>query len=434
MTIFLRKNIGLIAIIILSLLPIGIWSLVEPLSLRFFDFNTTMTSFGQIAGLVGMVLFSVSLILSLRSKWLDEFFYGLSNLYNIHQKIGAIAFSLLLFHPLFLVVKYIQFSLRQAALFFLPFRDIAISFGIISLFLMIVLMALTFYVSLKYQRWKISHKLMVVVFIFALLHSFYITSDISRNQILRVYILGLGIIGLAVGFYRSFLHKFFNRNFLYIVKEVTQLKADIVSIKAVSKDRIIKFKPGQFVFVSFTSQGVSRESHPFSIVSAPDDSNLELVIKSLGDFTSQLKNLKVGDTLSVEGPFGKFSYRNILNFNQIWIAGGVGITPFLSMVRSLKNDYHKIDLYYCTKDTAEAILSDELLKVASVNKNFRVFIWCSNQNGHINAEIISKQSNGLAGKDIFLCGPSAFISGLKNQFLKLNINKKNIHWEEFKFL
>jgi predicted ferric reductase len=434
MALSFRKNIGIVTIIILCSIPIGRWFFLSPLALRFLDTNTTMTSLGQIAGLLGMVLFALNLILSGRFKMLDEFFYGLNILYNYHQKIGAVAFSLLLFHPLFLVVKYLGISLRSAALFLLPGGDLAIGCGVIALTLMIVLIGFTFYGKFKYQNWKLSHKFMVGVFIFAILHTTFIASDISRDIFLRYYILGLAYVGLACGFYRAFLSSYFNINYHYIINRITTLNANVVEIEMSPQGKRVEFLPGQFVFISFNDKVVGSEIHPFSITSVPNENNFKLVVKALGDYTERLKNLKIGSSASIEGPFGKFSYANIPSKDQIWIAGGVGITPFISMAKSLHGSEFKVDLYYCTKNSAEAVLFDELSHVTTVNKNFNIFSWCSDDKGRISAQKISEMSHGFVNKDILLCGPAPFMISLRNQLLELKIERSRIHWEQFAFL
>ena len=204
-----KKNISLAVLLILAFLPIIRWLFIAPLDLRFSNLNLATTSLGQTTGLLGLMLFALTLIIGARLKVLGKFFSGLNNLYGWHHQIGAIAFCLLLFHPLFLVIKYIVVSLQSAALFFFPFQDPALTFGIIGLLFMIVLMVLTFYIKLKYQHWKISHKLMVVVFIFALLHVLLIASDVSRDGLLRFYVVGLGFVSLLVSGYKAYFSQYF---------------------------------------------------------------------------------------------------------------------------------------------------------------------------------------------------------------------------------
>jgi len=422
----------MLVILFLSLIPLVFWVQMVPISIRFFDLGATFTSIGQITGLLGMALFSLNLILAGRFKFLDKYFKGLDKVYARHHLIGATAFSLLLFHPLFLVFNYIRFSLREAALFFVPFLSVPRTWGIISLLLMIVLISLTFYAKIKYQNWKLSHKFMVVVFIFAVLHTIYVPSDISRNNLLRYYVLGLAVFGLASGIYRAFLSNFLVPKLKYKVKNVNQLNESVIEVEMESVEERLDFKAGQFIFVSFKNGGVSRESHPFSISSGEDKQNLKITVKSLGDFTGELKSLRVGSLVEVEGPFGNFSYENTNGKNQIWIAGGIGITPFISMAKSLKSGYN-VDLYYCVKDQREAILLNELQKMAQSNSNFKVNSWCSVEKGFINSGVIASTSGGVEGKDILICGPAVFMESLKKQFLCLGVKINNIHYEKFNF-
>lgn len=432
MPVYFKKNLGWLTIIILTSLPVIRWFFILPLPVRFFDFNSLTTSLGQITGLLGMALFSLNLILASRLKLLDNFFYGLNRVYTYHRAVGAIAFSLLLFHPLLLVAKYLGFSLRSAALFLLPFTGaLAVTYGIIALLGMIILLVLTFYGKMKYQTWKISHKFMNLVFVFALLHVIFIQSDLSRDLILRFYILALALLGLAAGCYRSWLNGLFNNNFSYRIINLHWFNFNAVEIELEPVGRMMKFQAGQFAFLQFKGGGLKPESHPFSLSSAPLEKNIKFLIKALGDYTNQLKNLRGGDLCSIEGPFGKFSYKNAGSKNQIWLAGGIGITPFLSLARTLADENYKIDLYYCTKDKAEAVLMEELEKLAALNRNFRVIPWFSEENGRIDGSKVSELSRGLIDKEIMICGPWPFMQSLREQFIKLNVPANKIHWEKF---
>jgi len=420
----MKNNLGWLIIIFLSLLPTVFWYFSKPISARFISSATTLTSLGQITGLVGMAMFALTLILSSRLKFLENYFGGLNRVYIAHHIFGSIAFILLLFHPLILAGKFAQVSIRSAALFLLPNSDWPINFGIIALFLMMIFLVLTFFAKLPYQIWKFSHKFLGLAFFFAALHSFFIPSDISQDPILRIYIITLAGIGIIAFTYRAVLTKFFVRYFEYSVEEVKILAENVVEITMSPKGKRINFTPGQFVFVSFVDNNISAESNPFSISSAVSEKNLRLTIKSLGDYTSQLRNLKAGALAKIEGPFGKFSNQDVKNKNQIWIAGGIGITPFLSMVKSLENAEYKIDLYYCVNNEKETIFFED----------FRIIPFYSEKQGLINAGFIQKISGDLFRKEIFLCGPPAMMKGLREQFLKLKVSRKNIHSEEFQLL
>lgn len=429
----MRNKIGLVIIYILLIVPILRWFSLEPLNYRFFNFIGTMTSIGQLAGILGFVMFSVNLLLSVRLKSTEKLFAGLPEIYNKHRQLGAIGFSLILFHPLFLVISYLSVSLAAAISFLTPFSDLAVTYGSLSLFLMMILIALTFYVKIKYNLWKFSHKFMILAFAFALLHVLTISSDVSRDAFLGIYLIILGSLGLAAGFYQSVLSHMLNKQAIYNLKTVKILNRQVVELELEPKKGKINFVPGQFVFIRFQGNGVSSESHPFSIASKSGEETLGLIIKSLGDYTDDLKNLTPGVKAFVEGPYGNFSHLHAFNKKQIWVAGGVGITPFISMARSLEGNDYTVDLYYCVKKSDEVLLCEEWEEIAKT-KNIKVIPWCSEEKGRLSAKQISDLSSGLSQKDFLLCGPSAFVVDLKNQLISLNIKKKFIHFENFNFI
>ncbi|NVN97572.1 ferric reductase-like transmembrane domain-containing protein [Candidatus Nomurabacteria bacterium] len=405
---------------------------MTPIAERFADLNSITTSLGQILGLVGMALFAINLILAGRFKWLDKHFRGLDKVYANHSKIGAIAFSMLLFHPLMLVVKYIAISTNAAALFFVPFTNMPITWGIISLFLMIVFLSITFYFKIKYNKWKISHKFMTLAFFFGVIHTFMISSDVSRNMLLRYYILGLALLALVVITRKVVYEKLTLNRYKYKVKNVLELNKDIIEIEMEALDKKMIYSSGQFAFFEFLSSGVSSESHPFSLSSSERDNNLKITVKNLGDYTSALKGLRQGDGVVVDGPYGNFSFRNVTNKNQVWIAGGIGITPFYSMAQVLDPSYH-IDFYYSVKEKSEAVYIKELEDIANQNPNFKFILWCADEKGYISGSAISSLSGGTKDKDFFFCGPPMLMDSLKNQFVNLGVDIKDIHYEDFSF-
>jgi predicted ferric reductase len=405
---------------------------MAPISSRFGDFATISTSLGQIFGLVGMTLFSINLILAGRFKFLDKYFNGLDKVYKNHSKIGSIAFSMILFHPIFLVIQYLSMSTKAAALFFVPFINMPITWGIISLFLMIVLISFTFYIKLKYHIWKMSHKFMVLAFAFGVIHTLTISSDISRNYLLRSYIFLLAFAGLVVSIRQAFLSKLLVKKLKYKVVGVNQLNTDVVEIEMEPIDEGMSFTPGQFAFFSFLSKGVTSEFHPFSISSSNKGTTLKITVKNLGDYTSLLKNLNKNDEVLVDGPYGHFSYQNVSSKNQIWIAGGIGITPFYSMAQNLDKGYN-VNFYYSIKEEKEAVYTRELQDISDRNPNFKFNIWNAKDKGYINGKVIGDLSGGVEGKDIFFCGPPIFMENLKNQFTSLGVNSEKIHYENFSF-
>ncbi|HSE35167.1 MAG TPA: ferric reductase, partial [Candidatus Paceibacterota bacterium] len=175
-----------------------------------------------------------------------------------------------------------------------------------------------------------------------------------------------------------------------------------------------------------------EEVHPFSISSSPDSETLTIGVKSLGDYTACIKDLAPGARAVIEGPFGRTSYRYLESKDQIWIAGGIGITPFLGMARALKpgEGYH-IDLYYSVVEEKEAAFLDELKALAEKNPDLRVIPWFTKTMSYLTADAIIEKSGGVMGREIVMCGPPPMMKAMRGQLEKWKVPVRHIHSEEF---
>ncbi len=431
----IKRNYGWPIVLGLSFLPVLMWLAETSILARFSDWVTGLTSIGQLLGLIGVAMFAVNLILSARLPFFEKYFHGLNDLYVRHSQLGQLALMMLLFHPLFLLMQYSGGTFYGAAMFLLPGRDWALNFGIISLGSMIFLIILTLYLRPKYNLWKFTHKFLGFAFFLGALHAFLIPSDISRDMFLRTYILGISFIAIVAFCYRSLLDRFTVPRYRYLIKEVKLLSNEVTQIFMTPVSKVMKFKAGQFGFVRFFDKSVGKEVHPYSFSSNPDDAVLSITVKKLGDYTQNISALSECSVVEIEGPFGIFSHENAASKNQIWVGGGIGITPFTSMAHSLKpNDGFNIDLYYCVRDSAEAVMMTELEAIAkNLNGELKIFEFCSTRKGRFSMDAIIEHSGTLENKDIFICAPPAMIKSLKEQFISKGIKPSRLHSEEFSF-
>jgi predicted ferric reductase len=198
-----NKNYSVLLLIGLCTIPIIFWYTTEPIEFRFSGLMSALTSIGQISGLVGTVLFSFSMIIAARFKFIEKFFISPAKIYPTHCFISGLSLIMLLIHPLVLAIKYIPLSTNLAAKFLLPdFNDWAKTYGVIALVLMIILIYLTYFRKPRHNVWKISHRFLGLAIFLAGLHVYLIPSDVSRSTSLRVYMLGVIILGLASGICR----------------------------------------------------------------------------------------------------------------------------------------------------------------------------------------------------------------------------------------
>jgi len=264
-----------------------------------------------------------------------------------------------------------------AASYLLPGAHWSVNFGIVAILGFIGLIYLTLYTKIKYNHWKFSHKFLGAVFALAVLHIFLVRGDASRDFIFSgyyIYAIAVSVIGLGGFSYSLFIKERLLQEAVYIIESLKQ-DNQAYEITLVPEGKPLTYKSGQFIFVRFYNEYLSKEAHPFSIASKSNDHKLKVVVKNLGDFTSGIHNLKVGDKVSIEGPYGRFNYDRRDGIDQVWIAGGVGITPFLGMAEDLKDRKinMKIDLYYSVKDDKDFISLNNLKEVANSNKTSGLF-------------------------------------------------------------
>lgn len=418
---------------VLCVIPIFLWATMQPLSARFGTNYLILTSLGQITGLAGLVVFSINFILAGRFAFMENFFGGVNKMYVYHQKTGKSALIILLIHPFLLTASQAVISLDAVATFLTPGPPWSRTFGTIALIILVVLVSITLYVknSLKYETWKLTHKLLGLSLFFASLHVLLIPSDITINPFLRIYILGFAALAIASYLYRVLLGNWLIKRYTYKVTATKKVAKSVIEITLSPTNQSFSYKSGQFIFVRFLDKQFGREIHPFSISSQSGNGELTITVKQLGDFTRSLSKLRKGMQAQIEGPYGKFTFSNYPNKKQIWIAGGIGITPFVGMARELQSKDYKVDLYYSVKFKEQAAYLEELSRLSKTNKNFRLIKRFTDAEGLMDLAMIKKKSGSVTNKDIFLCGPPGMMRFFRKQFLLAGVQNSQIHSEEF---
>lgn len=431
----LRENLDWIILSILLLIPVLFWFQTPSIEPHFNNIQNTFSSLGELTGIVGIILFSINLILTTRFSFVERLMGGLNNVYKKHSIIGQTGLMLILFHPLLLLARYAS-TLQEASSFLSFSSNWGRNFGLISLSLIVGLIVLTLYLRPKYNIWKFTHKFLGVAFFLIVLHVYLIPSySLNNNAFLKYYIFTFASLGFLAFLYRTIFGKFLIKKYTYKVVDVMYPNDRTIKISLKRIGEKMRFKSGQFIFISFKQDGLSPEIHPFSISSAPNEELLNITVKKLGDFTNDLVDiLKAGSTAKIEGPFGVFSYKNAKNKKQIWIAGGVGITPFISMAKDLihSNDNYIIKLYYAVRNKNEAIYLGLLTEISKIlNNRFTIIPFYSDEKGYINSDYIMANTKDISERDVFLCAPPQMVDMLKRDFLVRGICSEVIHSEEF---
>ncbi|MBL7054085.1 FAD-dependent oxidoreductase [Patescibacteria group bacterium] len=228
------------------------------------------------------------------------------------------------------------------------------------------------------------------------------------------------------------------------IQSKKNLTSDIVKLKIVLKNKdILDFRPGQFIMLGlYDKLGNIWQKRAFSICSSPlNKEYIELVIKIGGSFTQKINKLKTGDKVVVFGPFGEFVFEENRMNNVVLLAGGIGATPFMSIIRycSQKKLNNKLFLIYSNKIKQNIVFYKELKAIIKKNKNFKVvfsltskvpFFW-QGEKKRIDKQMIKKYCFPFKNKYFFLCGPKRFIKLTIACLLELGISEDYIKTEKW---
>lgn len=216
------------------------------------------------------------------------------------------------------------------------------------------------------------------------------------------------------------------------IKSINKVTPDVLQI-TVEKPVSFTYIPGQAADISLTKKGWEDEKRPFTFTSLPSDDYVEFVIKTYPShegLTNQLLYLKVNDTIVIHDVFGDISYKG----EGMFIAGGAGVTPFISIFRDLESKklIGNNKLIYANKTKADIILKSEFENLLGENFINILSDEITEQyaNGHITEEFIKK--NILADtKYFYICGPPPMMDAMEKYLIDLGINNSFIIKEGF---
>ncbi len=367
-----------------------------------------------------VTVFAFNFLMATRAKWVERIFGGLDKMYLIHRRSGVIAVFLLVAH--FVVVP-------RDLTAFNPGKPLGFYAFVLILLGVVISAAPVFKKKIPYHRWINIHRLMGVFYVLGVVHGMMVNSLIKELSITRIYVFGMAFIGITAWVYRAFLFKLFNKKLAYKVVTVSDKGAGFTEIVMKPLAGGLNFLAGQFAFFTFPNIS-KKEQHPFTISSHPYFKELRITVKKLGDYTSDLADqVSVGDPVWVEGPYGHFSSSYIKEKDQVWIAGGIGITPFLSLINDVYTN--KIRLIWCVSNKEEAVYQEELQKAKENDPDFDFQIWSSTDKGRLSLE--SLQLDNYHNKGFLLCGPEGLKKSIYKDLKNQGVTSDNIYDEEFAF-
>ncbi len=420
-----NRKTGNAVFILMLLLTVVCWLVSQPV-----ETISTISRVQQLFGALAIVGFACTIFLSTRNRILDRLFNGLDKAYVEHKEMGIFSVAFVFIHfVLFLIGRARTIAATGQSPAETPFGSAGVpSMILFVVFVMIALLAK----KMNYETWKKVHKFIVVPYAIGLFH-YYGSSSYGAFgfSAFSIWLNIVNIFGISSAMYIVFLYGRTAFRYLYKVSSVRSISKNVTEITGTAKDKDLNFRPGQFTFLKSIKMSDKFPSHPFTMSDAPTNGEITFTIKNLGDHTSKLINgIKTGDEFAVTKPHGMFDYTKGVK-NQIWIAGGIGITPFRSFYKSdIPSDF-SIDFFYAFHGKEEGSYLDELKTME--RDNLRVYLVDDTAEGFLTVEKIRQRIQPDNPVDIYFCGPKPMRESIEKSLKDIGVHVSGFHFENFEF-
>lgn len=400
------------------------------------------TEFSIALGYSGLAIMGLQFSMTARFRFVNAP-WGEDVIYYFHRKVSLIAVALVIAHPLIL------FAVRPELLALLnfinaPWRARFAALSVYSLITMVVMALWRKNLNIRYETWHATHLLLAVVAVTAgIAHmvgwGLYLVSPWKRGLWIAMAISWIGVL-----FYIRIVKPLYLFRRPYRVASVREERGDTVTLVMKPDGHAgFHFTPGQFAWLTVGRTPFRITGHPFSFSSsAAKAGEVEMTIRNLGDFTSTLRRVRVGERAYLEGPYGSFTVGHPADMHVL-IAGGIGITPMMSMIRTFADsgDKRPITLLYGNPDWESVTFREELeaLKARLDMTIVHVLVnppagWTGEQ-GFITAEILKRYlTPPYAAHEYFICGPDVMMDSIEGTLGELNIPISKYHSERYNFV
>lgn len=399
--------------------------------------------FSVALGFGGLAMMALQFVLTARFRWLKAP-YGSDIVYHFHRQISLVSFTMILAHPMVLFF-YSSDYFRLLNLFDAPWRARA---GVSSVIALILLISTTLWrkkLKIDYTRWRIWHGLLATLAITLGMVHVVLVGNYINTPLKQALWTGYGAFWIGLLLYVRVIKPYLLLQKPYELAEVIKERNQTWTLVLKPQGHTgFRFMPGQFAWLTAGYSPFSDREHPFSISSSAEkNEQLSFTIKELGDFTQQVKDFQPGLPIYVDGPYGAFSVdRHPQAQGYVFIAGGVGITPMMSMLRTLadRQDSRPLLLIYGNRDWENVIFREEIEDLKSQLNLTVVHVldeppagW-NGEEGFINRKILEQylpkdmQRNRW---EIFICGPDPMMDAIEKQLDEMGIWVGDFHSERF---
>jgi predicted ferric reductase len=400
--------------------------------------------FSMALGFAGMAMMGVQFALTARFSRASAPF-GIDIIYYFHRYVALIALGLLLAHFVILRIEYAEalgaLDPRRAPWYMTAGRVA------LALFAVVIITSLWRKpLRIEYDRWRLWHALLATVaFLAAVGHIAgvgYYTAAPWKRVLWTAYTLFWVLLIVYVRLAKPWAM----RRRPWRVAEVRAERGNAWTLALAPEGHAgLAFAPGQFAWLTLRASPYQVKEHPFSFSSSAEDSaRIEFTIKELGDFTRTVKTVQAGEVAYLNGPYGVFSIdRHPHAPGFVFIAGGVGIAPIMSMLRSAadRGERRPLTLVYANNRWDDVIFREELEQLRERLDLKLVHVlaeppedWVG-ERGYVDDALLARYLPPERRTfECFLCGPRPMTDAAQRALTALGVPLRRVHFELFEMV
>jgi predicted ferric reductase len=402
----------------------------------------TALSLGRLSGLLAVYTVLLQFFFMGRLPMLEKAF-GLDRLSRIHHTNGKLSFYFILLHPLLIIYSYksiVGISVwEQIKVFLLHTEDVVLALIGLILFMIVIATSIKLARSrMRYEYWYFVHLIAYIAIFVALPHQLELGEDLNGKNLFYFYWIGL----YAAVFASHLIFRFIRPIYIYKkqkfkISRIVRENYNTVSVYIKGNDLTsFDVNAGQFMIVRFLIKGMWWQAHPFSISHLPQNNEIRITPKELGDFTGKIKDLAPDTKVLIEGPYGAFTSMFGTSNKVLFIAGGIGITPIRTLMEDMLQKGKDVILLYGNKSKEDIVFKNELEEVAQKYPAKISYVLSEEtdfpgERGYIDEEKIKRLVPDFINRDIYLCGPPPMMDKLITVFKNFGVRDSQLHFEKF---
>lgn len=389
--------------------------------------SMTLAGAGAWLGWLGSGLVAASLLLMVREPAFAAWFGDLERMYRWHHGMGTLGYAALLAHPVVIAAASLPEDPAAAWRVLSPAaQSWHTLLAWLALLALMAGLAATFAMRLRYSLWRSLHAMLGIGVLLGLVHILAFEGVTAKS----VPVAAAALIALGWRATRA------DRGGGARPYEVCAVDRPAPRIAAVTLRPLaapLTVAPGQFVMAAFFEgphyRGC-REYHPYTVSALAPGGSLALSIKALGDCTRHIQSLETGVAARVQGPYGSFLVDRAER-PEVWIAGGIGITPFLALLRA-QPVTRPTEFYYTFRNGVEAPYLAELRDLAAVQPHLHYHPLAMQEDTAPLYSLLAGVTD-LPGREIYMCGPPPLIDAVGDWLRHHGVPPRHIHYERFDF-